>query len=161
MNEKTYRLKPVGSEDKDFLYRVYASTREPEMALSGWSQAQIEDFLRMQFRLQHSHYRTHYPNASFDIIYIERTPVGRLYVARSADEIRVVDLALLPAFRRQGIGTAIFNDLIAESEAKKLPLRLHVEGNNPILPFYRRLGLSITGDNGVYYAMERSAQVAA
>jgi ribosomal protein S18 acetylase RimI-like enzyme len=157
----SYRLQAASPQDRDFLYRLYASTRQEEMALTGWNQAQIDAFLQMQFRLQHRHYQTYYPNAAFDIIYIDNTPVGRLYVDRSADEIRLVDLTLLPPFRRRGIGATIFNDLIAESEKKGLPLRLHVEVNNPILPYYIKLGFTIIEDNGVYYAMERRARIPA
>ena len=155
MAEKRYQLKPFTQDDLEFLYQVYAGTRCEEMARTGWSGTQIEEFLRMQFQLQHVQYLDKFKKAAFDIIYVDKTPVGRLYVDRGKKDILVIDIALLPAFRRQGIGAAIFNDLIEESERKRLPIRLHVEHDNPIIPYYARLGFTQIDDTGIYYYMER------
>ena len=54
----------------DFLYRVYASTRYEELAPAGWPPEQVEAFLRMQFRAQDTHYRTHFPAAAFAVPYL-------------------------------------------------------------------------------------------
>ena len=51
----------------------------------------------MQFAAQSRYYREHYPDTSFDVIVLDDQPVGRLSVARWSDEIRIVDIALLPA----------------------------------------------------------------
>ena len=53
--------------------------------------------------------------------------MGRLYVARLADENRVMDIALLPSWRGQGIGTRHLRRLMEEARAVSLPLRIHVE----------------------------------
>ena len=45
-------------------------------------------------------------------------PVGRLYVARWSDEIRIVDIALLPAFCNRGLGTTLVRALQAEAAAR-------------------------------------------
>ena len=104
MAEKRYQLRPFTWDDLEFLYQVYAGTRCEEMARTGWGETQIEEFLRMQFQLQHVQYLDRFKNAAFDIIYVDKTPVGRLYVDRGKKDILVIDIALLPAFRRQGIG---------------------------------------------------------
>ena len=157
MSGKVYKLRSIIPEDLDFLYLVYAGTREWEMELTGWSQVEIDRFLQMQFKLQHTQYLAIFPEASFDIIYIGHTPAGRLYVDRQADGIYIVDVALLPSFQRQGIGTMILKDLIAEADERGVPLRIHVERNNPALPFYIRLGFTVIEDMGVHYFMERPA----
>ena len=151
------RCRPVAdnNHDLEFLYIVYASTRLEELAPTGWSPSKIEEFLRMQFTLQHEQYRTNYSNASFEIISVEKTEVGRLYVDRRNNDIRIMDIALLPDFRKKGIGGKIFNDLIKEADSACLPLSLHVEMNNPILPYYTKLGFINKGEVGVYYFMER------
>ena len=45
-------LRCIAPEDEPFLYRVYAGTREEELAPLGWDEAQKNEFLRMQFSAQ-------------------------------------------------------------------------------------------------------------
>jgi ribosomal protein S18 acetylase RimI-like enzyme len=78
-----------------------------------------------------------------------------LYIARWPEEIRIVDLALLPEYRNAGIGTGILTDLIAEATQSNKPVRIHVERFNPALNLYRRLGFAKIGEHGVYDLMER------
>jgi ribosomal protein S18 acetylase RimI-like enzyme len=148
-------FRPIGEEDLEFLYRVYASTRAREMALTGWSAEQVEEFLRMQFRLQHVQYTENYRNAVFEIILFDSEPAGRLYVDRRQGEIRIIDIALLPEFRRRGIGSQIMQDLTAEADRNRLPLNLHVEIDNPALDMYGQLGFKKVREAYPYYFMER------
>lgn len=147
-------LRPASDDDRDFLYRVYASTREDELAVVPWDDAEKAAFLEMQFRAQHTHYHTHFPDAAYDVILCDGEPVGRLYVDRRADEIRIIDIALLTEHRRKGIGGSLLRDLLAEATQAGLPLRIHVEHDNPAIGLYRRLGFTPIGDTGVYALME-------
>lgn len=142
-------------EELEFLYRVYASTRVEEMAMTGWSEKQVEEFLRMQFRLQHTQWLQNYKKAKFEIILYNKVPAGRLYIDRRKDDIRIIDIALLPEFRRQGIGSKLMNDLIAEADQRQVTLSLHVEHNNPAMGLYDRLGFVKKELVGIYYFMER------
>lgn len=155
-NDLAERLgfRPISAADMDFLQRVYASTRQEEMAQTGWSQEQIEEFLHMQFWAQHQHYQRFYKNASYEIILLDQTPVGRLYSDRREDEIRIIDIALLPEYQKRGIGAKILKDLLAEGEQKNLCVQLHVENFNPALHLYERLGFRRIADDGVYVSME-------
>lgn len=83
-------------------------------------------------------------------------PAGRLYVARWEDEIRIVDIALLPEHRGRGVGTALLRELIEEADAAGKPLSIHVEQNNPARPLYDRLGFEEAGEFGVYVLMRRA-----
>jgi len=147
-------LRPVTPEDEPFLYRVYAGTREDELAPLEWDETQKEAFLRMQFNAQHVFYQEQFPAADFDIILAAEQPIGRLYVDRRDDEIRIVDIALLPEHRNTGIGSALLDNLLTEAAAASKPVRIHVERFNPALRLYDRLGFIQVGDNGVYYLME-------
>ncbi len=98
-------LRSVEPGDEEFLYRVYASTREAELAQVGWGEAQKAAFLRMQFEAQARYYREHYTETEFSVIVVDDHPAGPLYVARWPEEIRIVDIALLPEHRGMGIGT--------------------------------------------------------
>jgi GNAT superfamily N-acetyltransferase len=108
----------------------------------------------MQFAAQAQYYREHYPNTSFDVIVLDDQPVGRLYVARWTDEIRIVDIALLPESCSRGIGTRLIQRLQAEARDAHKPLRIHVERFNPALRLYERLGFRQVEDRGVYLFLE-------
>ena len=149
-------LRSVEAGDAEFLYRVYAGTRAEELALVDWDEAQKGAFLRMQFTAQDAYYREHYPGAAFQVILSDGTPIGRLYVHRRPDEIRIMDIALLPAFRGRGVGIRLLGDLQAEAASAGKPLRIHVERFNPALGLYARLGFRLVEDRGVYLFLEWS-----
>src|SRR5215468_8153976 len=150
----TVSFRPIRSDDAAFLYEVYASTRTEELALVDWDEAQKAAFLQMQFAAQHQFYQERYTQTDFLIILHDTVPVGRLYIARWQDEIRIVDIALLPPYRHTGIGTAILRDLLAEAAVAHQPVRMHVEKFNPALRLYARLGFAPIEDKGVYLFME-------
>lgn len=154
----TVALRPVESDDEEFLYRVYAGTRQEELARIGWSEEQKEAFLRTQFEAQSRYYREHYEEAEFSVVLADGRPVGRLYVARWPGEVRIVDIALLPEHRNAGIGSTLLDGLISESETSGKPLSIHVERFNPALRLYERLGFREVADKGVYLLMERTSR---
>ena len=147
-------FRPIRPDDEPFLYRVYASTREEELRPVPWTAAQKEAFLRQQFQAQHAFYQKQYASARFEIVLRDGQPIGRLYVARGDDAIRIVDIALLPEHRGAGIGTGILRDLLAEAAAAGKPVRIHVERLNPARHLYERLGFVLVADSGVYCLME-------
>lgn len=149
----TYR--PITENDLEFLYQVYASTREEELSVVDWSEQELEDFLRMQFDLQHKQWMKNYDRAAFDIILFDGIPAGRLYVDRWKKEIRIIDIALLTEFRRKGIGSRIMSQLVEEADQANKILSLHVEMNNPAMGLYLNLGFKSIQDVGVYFLMEK------
>ena len=120
-----------------------------------WDDAQKDAFLRMQFDAQDAWWREHYAQASFDVILVGGEPVGRLYVHRGEREIRIVDVALLPEHRGNGVGTRLLEGLLAEGDAAGKSVTIHVERMNPALRLYERLGFAVTEDKGVYLFLER------
>ena len=131
--------------DEKFLYTVYASARADELALTDWSAAQKESFLRMQFEAQASYYTENYPGAEFQVILFDDKPVGRLYLHRRRDEIRIMDIALLPEFRGRGIGSSLLHEIMNEARPANLRVTIHVERMNPALRLYERLGFKDWG----------------
>jgi len=149
-----HRLRPVTPDDRDFLLRVYASTREEELRLVDWTDEQKTAFVEMQFEAQDAYYREHYDPATFDVIEVDGEPAGRLYVARWEDEIRIIDIAILPEHRGHGVGTALLRALLDEAGAAEKRLSIHVELNNPAQRLYERLGFAPVEEHGVYRLME-------
>ena len=154
---ETVTFRPITPEDKAFLYNLYASTRETELSVTGWDEAQKTAFLRMQFDAQHRHYQEHYTETRFDVIVLNGEAVGRLYLACWPEELRIVDIALLPAWRNKGIGSGIIKDILHEAGERGLPVRIHVERFNPALHLYYRLGFQKISDKGIYYLLEWSS----
>src|SRR5256885_142733 len=100
-------LQPIGSGDEAALLAIFASTREQEREQFGWPEEQWNAFIRQQFMAQHTQYSTAYANPSFDLVLRDGEIAGRLYVDRSPQEIRVVDIALLPRHRRDRKSTRL------------------------------------------------------
>ena len=148
-------LRPVTDNDDEFLFQVYASIRRDEVGAWGWSIAQQDAFLKMQFTAQQRSYDLSGPNGSHDIIVMDDQQVGRLLVSRTSSEIHLVDIALLPAARGSGIGTSLIRNLLDEGDSKDLPVRLEVVRGNPAALLYERLGFVKTGESGLHIKMER------
>jgi ribosomal protein S18 acetylase RimI-like enzyme len=146
-------LRPVDVGDEEFIYQVYASTREAEMALVDWTAEQKAAFLRMQVNAQTDHYKNYYPHAEYYVIQREGILMGRLIVDRSKDPLLLMDIALLPEYRNAGIGTVLIKNLMAEAAGKNWSVSLHVEVFNPAMKLYDRLGFVKIAEQGIYHEM--------
>lgn len=146
--------RPIAPEDADFLARLYASTRSEELAVTGWTDEQKAAFLQQQFDAQHRWYQEQYRGASFEVILLDGRPAGRLYVARWADELRLVDVALLPEHRGRGVGSGLIAEVMREAREAGKAVRIHVERWNPALRLYERLGFRLLEDKGVHLFLE-------
>jgi ribosomal protein S18 acetylase RimI-like enzyme len=149
-------LRPVQPDDESFLYELYCSTRQEELAAWGWDAAQAAIFLQIQYRAQQQHYATHFAQATAQIICYDGRPIGRLVVAGTDEELRLADIALLPAYRNAGIGTLLLEDLLATAAQTGRPVRLHVEAHNRARRLYERLGFTVVAATGPYYLMEKA-----
>ena len=152
-NALTFRS--ITEADLEFLYRVYASTRQDEMALMPWGDDEKDAFLRSQFQFQQQHYRQSYPDATFAVVMVGDDEIGRLYVQRHEDEILIIDIALLPEHRGKGIGGQILQGLLQEASETVKPVRIHVlKANDSAIRLYHRLGFGKVEDMGLYDRME-------
>lgn len=140
----------MSTEDMGFLSALYASTRADELAPLPWSGEQKAAFLDMQFQAQHSHYLKHYPDALWLVLERAGKPVGRLYLEYWPSEHRIIDIALIPEVRGQGLGAALLRDVMDEAAQCAKTVGIHVEKANPAMRLYQRLGFNTVEDKGVY-----------
>ncbi|MFO6424106.1 GNAT family N-acetyltransferase [Motilimonas sp. KMU-193] len=146
------RFKP---DDLSFLTRLYGALREPELRHAAMSPAQKTEFVAMQFQAQQHHYTNHYSTEHFNIIELSGLPIGRLFVDFWPSEIRIVDIALMPEYRNQGIGAHLLSELLHSGKARNVPVSIHVERHNPARHLYERLGFVHKSDfDEVYLLME-------
>lgn len=151
----TVELRPVSPSDDPFLVSVYASTREDELAQAEWTEGQKEMFLRWQFDLQRREYGVRFPDAIYHVIMVDQRPAGRIWVGSDDEQIRLLDIALLPEFQNRGVGTELVRRLIEEASKQGKALRHMVFVlNNDAHRFYERLGFSIIEEFGAYKHME-------
>jgi RimJ/RimL family protein N-acetyltransferase len=151
-------LRNADEVDMPFLQALFAGFRVEEMAPVPWPQAQKDAFLADQFRLQHHHFVNYFPAADFWIV--ERplpsgppSPIGRLYLDRSAPLWRIIDIGFLPGARGQGIGSELVKWAQACAiEAGAAGIDLHVLVTNlGAEKLYRSLGFRIEGDTQGYH----------
>lgn len=148
-------LRPVMEDDQPFLEALYASTRAEEVAATGWPVEVQEQFLRQQHAAQHAHYQAHFGHAAWRILEDAGQPVGRLYWHETADDLHIIDIALVPSRRGTGLGGALLRDLAAHAARSGKGLTIFVEKNNPARSLYRRLGFALVEDHGIYDFMRR------
>src|SRR5262245_54222096 len=147
-------LRPIAPGDEPFLLQVYSLTRQEELAFVDWNDQQKAAFLKMQFEAQHQYYQEVYRGADFQVIVVDGVAAGRLYVARWEDELRLIDIALLPEYRGSGLGTMLVRQIMEEAAQSNKAVRIHVEKFNKALRLYERLGFKAIQDKGVYWFME-------
>jgi ribosomal protein S18 acetylase RimI-like enzyme len=148
------RFRSANDTDLPFLSTLYASTRAEELRAVDWSDEQKTAFLNQQFDAQHRYYHEQFQAAEYLVIEQEGIPIGRIYLDRRVDELRLIDIALMPETRNQGLGEALLRDLLDEGQTSALPVRIHVETFNPAMRLYLRLGFKPIEDQGVYQLME-------
>lgn len=147
-------LRPATDADYNFMRLLYHANREEEMKHFPFDEFQKRQFLDQQFGAQYQHYQIHYPTCERNIVEQDGRAIGRLWVDEWHDQIRLVDIALMPEWRGSGIGTALLRDVLARGAAAGKPVTIHVEGFNPALRLYQRLGFEHVDTNGVYYLMK-------
>jgi len=152
-------LRRVTADDDSFLLSLYAGTRAEELAQVQWQEGQQEAFVRWQFEMQRREYDARFPDAEYDLIEIDGNPAGRIWIGRSENEIRLLDIALLPDFQNRRAGTILLNRLIDEARTtgKRLRHMVFVLNNNADR-FYLRLGFVEIEDVGGYKHMEWKRQ---
>ncbi len=155
MDGSDFEMRNLGSraateEDDSFLQELFASTRPQELAFFGANEEQKRAFVTMQFSLL----PRSYPKAEHIIVLAGNLPIGRTIIDRTSDELRLVDISLMPEFRNRGIGALLVQQLLDEGRERQTLVRLHVFKYGDAVRFYERLGFRLVEDNGSYLKME-------
>ena len=130
------RLRPATNRDREFLYRLHCRTmREVIERTWGWDDDwQVKDFDRRMGACQ------------VFVIDVGEEPVGGLMLDLTADNLDIVELQILPAHQRQGIGTWIIERVIDDAKRRGLRVTLSVvPANSDAKRLYERIGFSAAG----------------
>jgi ribosomal protein S18 acetylase RimI-like enzyme len=155
MHTPTITLRSVTADDRELLFRIYASAREDELAVVPFSAQEKNAFLRMQFAARERTFGERFSTGDQLMIERDGEAIGSLWVHRHDSELRVLDVALLPEHRGAGVGTHLMSSLIREARSRGVPLRLSVLSRGTAARrFYERLGFTAVGKPSVYQSME-------
>jgi len=147
-----FALRPALPADVDFEHLLYASTRDDLRPLGP---EVFDGLVGMQFRAQSMSIRLDHPRAERKIVVVDDSPAGRLIVDESGEQIEVIDMALLPEYRGQGIGTSLLRGVLSHADRMGRAILLHVEKQSRAVRLYERLGFLISGETGLYFEMSR------
>jgi ribosomal protein S18 acetylase RimI-like enzyme len=140
----TLSLRPTEGSDEALLRRIFAESHCAGFELLGLAPAALDGLVRMQFQARQAQYRTH-PGAAEYLICRGTgpggTPVGSCWLSDSAEQLRVLDIAVLAEHRRRGVATAALRQLLAQAASAGKPVGLSVWHQNvPARELYRALG---------------------
>lgn len=147
-------FKNVEEKDLPLIEQLYRNTREKELTLTNWPEAQKQRFITMQSMARLAEYKKSFPHTSHRIIFYQKKPAGALYLGESDHEIRVLDISLLPDFRGKGIGRNILTDLLFSAAQKNKSVSLHVLCDSPAKKLYEDLGFKKVSETNTHVYME-------
>jgi ribosomal protein S18 acetylase RimI-like enzyme len=131
------RLVPVlGLEARTTLRALHASVTGEPFTAAGLPDAVVADLVRLQFDAQQSEYATRWPDAVDHLVMLDDRPVGRCWTVDVTDPVgvltavHVLDVAVVPDARRQGVATTVLQSVIARADAAGVDCVLTVRSDN-------------------------------
>lgn len=149
-----YTLRREKDDDLPFVMRLFASSRERELAPMPWTAEQKRAFLASQFHAQRRHYRAFVADGDYLVLEQNGAGAGRLYLEMRRTSLHIVDVALMPDWRGKGLGSAIIGALQDFARTRGVAIGIFVEKFNPALRLYQRLGFCEIADRDVHLEME-------
>jgi len=158
IESSSFRLRAAGPGDEAFLYEMFVASREREF---GPLPAEMRDTIaREQFAILQNGVKTDHPDAQQFVVIAPNTSgdveirVGMLLLAEHPDALWVIDLALDPAHRNRGFGSAILRSLMESCRRSGKIMKGSVTPYNPARRLYARLGIRELGADRGYIALE-------
>lgn len=147
-------LRFVEPDETEFWKEAFFDSIRDHFDALNLPEEHLQALLLQQFAAQKADYETHYPQAENYVIIFDEARAGRVILSTEHDDLHLIDIAVLSAFRRRGIGTGILKWLFDQSLRTKLPIRFYVEKNNPALDLYQRLGFETIADVTTHFQMQ-------
>ena len=153
----TVRLRPESPQDEPFIRRVVIETVASELGASAWPEPMRSHLLGIQYTARRASHRLNYPEAVRHVIQADGASAGWVVVATTTDEIRIVDIMILPEMRGRGIGTATLREILSIARGQGKPVLLNVNlTNHGAIRLYERLGFRRIRSDEVQLLMEAS-----
>jgi GNAT superfamily N-acetyltransferase len=153
-----FELRNATAADAEFLQELFNDVHGPEFQLARLPAEMLSQLLAMQLRAQQTSYAARFPDAVDQIVCIRGERAGRWLVHHGAQEVCLVDVALLGRFRGLGVGTSLLEQLCGAARASEKQLRLTVRVGNRAARLYERMGFVAVGGDGMNIQMELAAK---
>jgi predicted GNAT superfamily acetyltransferase len=148
-------LRDVQEQDTAFLLALFRTARAFIFDLMRLPEPQMEALVRQQFEAQRTSYAAAFPGSQHSAILAQDTRIGQIWIARSSEAYRIVDVSILPEYRNRGIGAAVVGHFMKEAAEAGVPLCCTVQWANPgSLRFHQRLGFQIVSQDLADYLLE-------
>ncbi|MBI1772089.1 MAG: GNAT family N-acetyltransferase [Burkholderiales bacterium] len=122
-------LRKVSDDDQAFLDALYASRRE-DLRQMPMDAAFIAQMVKMQQHVQMEGVRMNYPDAGHWLIEDAGQPAGRVIIDTGSNDVRLLDIAIIPAAQRKGVAKAILLAMQADAQSQGKGVSLAVEQTN-------------------------------
>jgi len=140
-------MRPAREGDNYFIESLYKANRD-DLRLIDAEDDFIESLIDMQHKAQTQGYGDTFPNAMYFIVEKHNERVGRVVLDFSPNEIRIIDIALLPAAQGHGFASGIIKALQLSATKSRTPLALSVyKTNMPARQLYATLGFKLVDSN--------------
>lgn len=147
-------LREEQAADLPALREMFRQQRRDDFAALPLNDAARLALIDQQFDAQRSDYRRRFPGMLPLVVTEQDRLVGRLYLAQAEQaQLRILDIALLPAHRGRGLGTALLRAVQAHAAARSLSVGLQVYRDNRAAGLYQRLGFQAVADNDIAWLM--------
>ncbi|HWH11845.1 MAG TPA: GNAT family N-acetyltransferase [Solirubrobacteraceae bacterium] len=129
-----------------------------QLGLAGLPDQVRAPLLELQFTARRRDRDARFPDADRQLILLDGGPVGELVLGRPPGSILVVDIALIPAARRQGVGTTVLAGVAATADAAGARVEATARcANTASRRLFATAGFAEVGDDGVNVSLERPA----
>jgi GNAT superfamily N-acetyltransferase len=150
--------------------RSAISTELPDWRFGPVSEADFEHLLALRIEVMRDHlervgrfkpsrarriFREHFDEPGLRLILIGEERAGCVGVRSEADCLKIDSFYLERRFHNKGLGTAILKVLLAEADARDLPVRLEVLTGSKADRFYLRAGFVKLREDDIEAEYER------
>lgn len=143
-------LVAAGPEHDAFLHRLFVDVQIAAMPVP---QPALVLMLDIQHRSKTASYRQTFPEAVDMIITKAGQNIGRAYIDFSTRPVHFIDIAILPIWQGQGLGTDVFETLLQAARARAAHVSLSVIEGQPAQRLYSKLGFRTTEREEPYLSM--------
>jgi ribosomal protein S18 acetylase RimI-like enzyme len=144
--------------DTEFLFQLFGEIKIAELNAYAWPEQMLNQLIAMQYNGYEQTIKHEYPNADDFVIMVNSENAGRLQLDKNENGFRIINISLLPAFQKNGIGSKIIKDVLTEADLKNKPVYLEVDRTNPAFNLYKRLDFEVYDQDELKYSMRYMPQ---
>ncbi|MBA5762968.1 GNAT family N-acetyltransferase [Vibrio sp. 404] len=141
-----FTTRPAVEADYEFLFELKkAAEKGPIEQVFGWNEA-----------IQKQIHQQEWDEGRPTILLVENQPIGSYLIQVRSKDLHFARFFILPEFQGNGIGSAILQQVITQSESLALPVTLSYLQGNRVGELYQRHGFIITSETKQFVYMQRN-----